>query len=228
MFNSYDFEEQSEWVKQDCTCDKCKKELEELTERCLLAEGEIVSVEDFTKTVKNIKDNAILTLAEDLTIDSVDKLEIPVDTTVVLDLNGKTLNYTADDILFRVNGDLTIKNGTFKGVGYVASANKGAKVTVVDGDYQNDVTCFQANGGTILIEGGHYSATSEKYGTKYLLNHIDKLKNEGLIKVTGGTFVNYNPAASESEDPVMNFVAEGYTVEVEKSGEDTLYKVVKK
>lgn len=229
MYNSYEFDEQTQWVKRDCTCDTCEKKIEELTERCLVAEGEIVSVDDFNKTLSAIKegDDAIITLAEDLTIDTDEKLVIPTKANVVMDLNGKTITYTSDDILFRVNGNLTIKNGSVKSVGYVASANKGSKVTVVDGDYETEVTSFQANGGTILIEGGHYSATSEKFGTKYLLNHIDSMKDEGLIKVTGGTFVNYDPSQSESENPTMNFVAKGYAVEVEKVGEDTIYTVVK-
>ena len=44
----------------------------------------------------------------------------------------------------------------------------------------------------------------------------------GNITVKGGTFIGYNPAESHTENPVANFVAEGYTV-VENDG---VYTVV--
>lgn len=229
MFNEYVFEEQTQWVKRDCSCDTCEKKIDELTERCMLAEGEIVSVDDLYKTINKIQKNetAIITLAEDLTLENDEKLVIPEGSNVVVDLNNKTLNYTSDDIIFRVNGNLTIKNGNVKSVGYVASANAGSTITVVDGNYDVEVTSFQANGGKILIEGGYYTASSEKFGSKYLLNHIDSKKNDGMIKVVGGKFVNFNPSASESEDPVMNFVPKGYKVIEMVDGKNTIYEVVK-
>ena len=69
MYNSYEFDEQTQWVKRDCTCDTCEKKIEELTERCMKAEGEIVSVDDFNKTIidyvrKNSR-NSILAKAKD-------------------------------------------------------------------------------------------------------------------------------------------------------------------
>jgi hypothetical protein len=195
----------------------------------MLAEGEIVSTEDLVKTFKNIKkgEDAIITIAEDLTLENDEKLVIPEGSNVVVDLNNKTLNYTSDDIIFRVNGNLTIKNGNVKSVGYVASANAGSTITVVDGNYDVEVTSFQANGGKILIEGGYYTASSEKFGSKYLLNHIDSKKNDGMIQVVGGKFVNFNPSASESENPVMNFVPKGYKVIEMVDGKNTIYEVVK-
>lgn len=229
MFNEYDFEEQTQWVKRDCSCDTCEKKIDELTERCMLAEGEIVSVDDLYKTINKIQKNetAIITLAEDLTLENDEKLVIPEGSNVVVDLNNKTLNYTSDDIIFRVDGNLTIKNGNVKSVGYVASANAGSTITVVDGNYDVEVTSFQANGGKILIEGGYYTASSEKFGSKYLLNHIDSKKNDGMIQVVGGKFVNFNPSASESENPVMNFVPKGYKVIEMVDGKNTIYEVVK-
>ena len=68
MFNSYDFEEQSEWVKQDCNCESCEKKIEELTERCLVAEGEIVSIDENGKHGVSYEKLSIIALA------AVDKL----------------------------------------------------------------------------------------------------------------------------------------------------------
>lgn len=229
MFNTYDFNEQTEWTKQGCLCPSCKEEIEDLKERCLLAEGEIVSVTDFVDTFNKIKEGeeAIITISDDLTITNQDKITIPSKSKVTVNLNNKKITLNNNDILFRVDGELIIDGGSFEGDGYVASANEGSKVTVKGGDYKSDVTCFQANGGTLLIEGGYFNVISEKYGTKYTLNHIDALKDKGLIKVTGGKFVNYNPSNSESENPPMNFVAKGYKVIETIDGENTIYEVVK-
>lgn len=229
MFNSYDFDDQNNWSKQDCNCKTCNKEIEALKERCMLAEGEIVSTEDLVKTFTNIKkgEDAIITIAEDLVLPEENKITIPAGSKVTVNLNGKKIATEKADILFRVNGELTIDGGSVEGPSYVASVNKGGKAIVKGGNYNTEVTCFQANGGEIIIEGGYFQSYSEKFGNKYLLNHIDSKKNEGSIKVIGGKFVNFNPAASESEDPVMNFVPKGYKVVETVEGENTIYEVVK-
>lgn len=86
--------------------------------------------------------------------------------------------------------------------------------------------------GKVIIEGGTFGTPGVK--NKYLLNLLDKLnKVEGktardFIEVRGGTFYNYDPSQSTSENPKANFVAEGYEVKVEESGEDKIYTVSKK
>lgn len=228
-YNLYDFVEDNKWVKRDCTCD-CTKVIENLKNECLLAKGEIISVEDLQETFARLKDGekAIVTLTKDLTVENDTHMEIPVGADVTLDFSGKHIEYKPDGILFRVNGNLTIKgNGTFKGDGYVASVNEGGKIIVEDGKYENDVTCFQSNGGQLFIEGGEYRCTSTTHGAKYMLNLIDDEKDKGHIEVTGGKFHNYNPSKSESENPAMDFVAEGYKVVELVDGSDTIYEVVK-
>ena len=140
---------------------------------------------------------------------------------IVVNLNGKTLTYTGDDIMARLGEGATV---TFNGPGkvvashYIASANAGGKI-YVNGDAKDTeftgktCTLFQANGGEIYVSGGKFSNTYDATDTNkstYLFNHIDAKKNNGLIEITGGTFVGYNPAASASENPVMNFVKYGY------------------
>ena len=180
-------------------------------------ESKMYFSEEISNKVKSMKegDTLNLKLFNDITFDIADKLTIPQNSVVNLDMNGKMISGNFDDILFRVNGTLNIYgNGQFQGSTYVASVNENGTVNVYDGSFNNEVTSFQANGGVINIEGGKFESYSEVYGAKYTLNHIDAKKNVGLISVKGGTFVNYNPAASESENPVMNFLAEGYGVTI--------------
>lgn len=227
-YNLYDFVEDNKWVKRDCTCD-CTKLIENLKNECLIAKGEIISVEDLQETIARLKENekAIVTLTKDLTVENDTPMEITVGADVTLDFNGKHIEFKPSLMLFRVNGNLTIKgNGTFKGDGYVATANEGGKIIVENGKYENDVTCFQANGGQVYIKGGEYRCTSSQWGTNYTLNHIDNMKDKGLIEVTGGKFYNYNPS-KDSENPPMNFVPEGYKVVELVDGADTIYEVVK-
>ena len=69
----------------------------------------------------------------------------------------------------------------------------------------------------IYINGGKW------YGSEtYTLNKYNT-NQEAIISVTGGEFYKYNPAASHSENPVANFVADGYGVV--KDGD--WYRVVK-
>ena len=118
---------------------------------------------------------------------------------IVVNLNGKTLTYTGDDIMARLGEGATV---TFNGPGkvvashYIASANAGGKI-YVNGDAKDTeftgktCTLFQANGGEIYVSGGKFSNTYDATDTNkstYLFNHIDAKKNNGLIEITGGTF----------------------------------------
>ena len=135
-------------------------------------------------------------LNDDLTINFADGVK----------LDASALN----DILFRVNAPATLTingKGIVKTGLYVASANAGATVIVNDGDFTSKTTCFQANGGKVYVNDGSFQTTD---APTYLLNHIDSQKNNGLIEVKGGSFKGFNPAESHSENPVMNFVADGY------------------
>ena len=149
--------------------------------------------------------------------------------TIIVNLNGKTLTYTGDDIMARLGEGATV---TFNGPGkvvssdYIASANKGGTIIINDGEYSGETcTLFNANGGKIYVKDGMFSNTDETNKATYLFNHIDAEKNNGLIEITGGTFVGFNPAASTSESPAMNFVKYGYTVQ-EVTAESNTWRVV--
>lgn len=190
-----------------------------------------------------LAEGGIVTLTEDVTINVAENApETVVENDVVIDLNGKNLivNNPKDQIWIRVNNGatLTIDNeaqatrasevysGTIITDCYIASANEGGVIEVYDGYYEtSSTTLFQANGGEVYIYGGYFKVTNEKYGTTYMLNHIDAKKNDGLIKVTGGQFEGYNPAASQSENPVMSFVPEGYAASATTVEGKVVYKV---
>ena len=194
-------------------------------------EGRMYSSQELIDKIKSMNEGEVLNLRlfNDITFDNEDRLTLPQNSVLNLDMNGKMITANFNDILFRVNGTLNIYgNGQFQGSTYVASVNENGIVNVYDGSFNNEVTSFQANGGIINIEGGKFESYGEIYGAKYTLNHIDAKKNVGLISVKGGTFVNYNPEKSESENPAMNFLAEGYGITVSYTLDNKpVYTVIK-
>ena len=204
--------------------------ISELQDRIKTLESNIYSSDQLLEAINKLKEGETLDLKlyNGIIISESNKMQIPQGATLNLNLNGNTIVTEFADILFRVNGTLNISGeGTFAGKSYVASANVGGVVNVLNGTFESNITAFQANGGIINIEDGYFTASSETYGAKFLLNHVDKMKNDGLISVKGGTFVNYNPEMSYSENPPMNFVADGYGVIENVEGENHIYRVIK-
>jgi len=177
-----------------------------------------------------------VTLTEDVTLVK----NLTVAGNLVIDLNGKTLTYDAPEgttdeekkaraIMFRVDGSLTFEGtGAVDANGYVASANAGG-VIKVNGNanyYSKGVTVFQANGGKVHVNGGRYEVKgNDTYGTKFVLNHVDSQRDNGLIEVTGGTFVNFDPANNAAEGTGTNFVKKGYASYARTEGTTALYEV---
>lgn len=173
-------------------------------------------------------------LTEDLEVNTT----VNVSKDLVINLNGKTLKYKGDDRLFKVtDGAVLTINGESEGsavavhsdnltvsttAAYIGTAYDGSKIIINGGDHTtNGCTLYHANGGTVEINDGTFAATETgydpagKYGYKYTLNVQGA---NGRIIVRGGSFKNYNPAYSEGENPVANFVAEGYAAY--KQGDD--------
>ena len=178
----------------------------------------IEASEDATKEITILKDATVLTL----TVNSNNK--------VTINLNGNNVNiqgYKADCTGVNIDGgSLTIKgSGSFgdsaqKNVNPLFYVGPGASLTIEgDATYYSANVCAYARywNSEIHINGGKW------YGSEtYTLNKYDD-NQEAVISVTGGEFYKYNPAASHSENPVANFVADGYGVI--KDGD--WYKVVK-
>ncbi len=118
------------------------------------------------------------------------KLTIVGDGAVVAE-NGYAV-YAAGDAVVEING------GSYFSPVSTVDARKNASVTI--------------NAGTFKVDGSNNP--DGDFGQKYTLNLRDKTGNYASelseIVVKGGKFYKYNPAASESEPEVTNFVAEGY------------------
>lgn len=118
------------------------------------------------------------------------------------------------------NGNVVINSGIYK-VG--DDTSNGA-----EGNWRNDCIYARDNG-QITINGGELMYIGNNpVGHTFLLNCRDADYRAGKcnIVVKGGIFHNFNPGASNGENPIASFLAEGYE-SITKDGGKT-YEVVKK
>ena len=177
-----------------------------------------------------------ITLAEALTITTDEtvltlngkKLACKVDDVLkvtggTLTINGDGLVYGSEDnsssscaVIARDNGTVIINGGTYK----VGQDNATKNNTSLSADqrknYRNDCIYARDNG-KITINGGEFAYTGvvdsqnfQSDGNRFLLNVRDEHKTTAKIEVTGGKYHKFNPAATASENPIANFVADGY------------------
>lgn len=153
---------------------------------------------------------------------------------VTFDMDGHTLIFDYDGLLdlyedgaltVEGNGTMLMEENTSSVLGYLIRMDDDSRLVIQDGQYFTGLTCVQAGGNSVAkIYDGTFDAFAtwqEKYW------HLNLMDNENAeIIVYGGTFKNYNPAESHTENPVANFVASNYTVTSTQDGEDTWYTVV--
>ena len=193
-----------------------------------LATGGIVSVNKDIKT-DNIGDTAAdrVIISEPTTLNLDAKIISPDN------MGNNNTNFCA----LIVDADTTINAGENGGIdtgtngGYGINVRNGATLTVNGGSYYGGGTAVQVQKGTLIINGGHFACepySNPVYGYKFLINCIDSAYKDGSAKIIikGGTFVNFDPSDSASENPHGNFVADGYKVVSEAHGTDTWYTVV--
>lgn len=161
---------------------------------------------------------------------------VTIRNTATFNMNGKTVTVdTAGIIDLTGSGSLTVTgNGKMiqlmtSELGFLFRAEGNSSLVLENGHYIAGLTCVQAGdseGGNavVKISGGTFETLVGYSNTNWHLNLIDNSPAE--IIVSGGTFKNYNPAESHTENPVANFVADGYTVTTSQNGEDTWYTVV--
>lgn len=189
----------------------------------------------------------IVTLGKDIA--PTETITVSGNVKSTLDLDGKTLANTADiwehngaynwSLVSAQNGaNLTITgNGTFAAKAndcYAVDVQDGSTVTITSGTFNGNIHAVYVLEGTAIIQGGFYSV-QQKYpdsakADEFVLNCYDANRANGTAKiiVTGGTFVNFNPADCQAEGAHTNFVADGYKVVTENHGTDTWYTVVPK
>lgn len=167
-----------------------------------------------------------------------DSLVVKSGVSAILDLNGYNIMGTstaANSLLIKVEkgaslvirGEGTLNGGSDRNV--VALAVYG-DCRVESGNFTvgPDATglgnaCVEVNGGTLHIAGGTFSCATPYNGKYYVLNKKDG--SDSVISVTGGTFINYDPSNSATENPIQDFVANGYqSVKIEGTNN---YQVVK-
>ena len=148
---------------------------------------------------------------------------------VVFNLNGKTISIDREgvekqDYVFAVfeGGKLTIN-----GEGNVAAGEANTSVAVwayggdvvINGGYYTNAgegcdLIYADKGSVVEINGGTFKAVERKDGVdgtneKYsALNCKDNSGSSFVVK--GGKYYMFDPANNASENPAVNFVAEGY------------------
>ena len=176
-------------------------------------------------------DGQTITVLTDIDLPST----IVVGKQVTLDLAGKTISNTSDlwggdnwsFFSVRANGNLTVTgNGKIDAKEndcYTFDVRNGGILTIKNGTFTGNISCVylinEAGTGvsTCNIEGGRFSikqlannVQDDKY--RYLLNCHDAsyASNTAKFNVTGGSFVNFNPANNLAEGTETNFCAAGY------------------
>ena len=194
-----------------------------------LTNGGVVAVTKDIHT-NNIEDTAAarMVISQPTTLNLEKKIITPDD------MGNNNVNFCA----LIVDADTTINAGENGGIdtgvngGYGINVRNGATLTINGGYYYGGGTAVQVQKGTLIINGGTFACepySNPTYGYKYLINCIDAAYKDGTAKIsiTGGTFINFDPSDSASENPHGNFVADGYKVVSEAHGTDTWYTVVK-
>lgn len=193
---------------------------------------------DVVGTVEEAFSNGgMVTLSEDKEI--TEGLVVQPGVSAVLDLSDYSLiNKSTASKSFAITvgegASLVIKgNGTING-GSGSASNmavrvKGGYCEIQSGNFTvgPDVdglgnSCVEVNTGVLEISGGVFSTDAAYQGKYFVLNKKDG--SDSVISVTGGMFINYDPANSATENPEQNFVANGYkSVQIEGTNN---YKVM--
>ena len=159
-----------------------------------------------------------------LTDDVVLPEPLVIQSSLVLNLNGYSITggkeyvsgMTGVDIsaISVENGaTLTIKgNGSVTGTGFYAIYAKNGTLNIEGGNVVAETSAVQIANATVNIEGGMFSNTSDD--KRYTINCLDANWKDGSAKVniTGGTFVNFNPANNAAEGEGTNFMNDNCSV----------------
>ena len=146
-----------------------------------------------------VKGTATVTLLSDLTESKT--ATVLKDTTITLDLNGKTYTYTGTASAISVAADaaLTVKDAASTGKLAATGAysngieNKGT-LTIESGSIEADYGAVRALGGsTTTINGGTFSSSASRYSMYYWANGTAL-----TVTVNGGTFKHSVSTAMEN------------------------------
>ena len=197
--------------------------------------------EVYCKTLKEagerVKDGETISILKNID-DASDFMKIDGKKNVTIDLNGYTVKGSGyDGVINAVNGATVTIDGRDANSAIIANEDsryamavwangQETKVTINGGSYTQNITStddqfdmiYASDKATIEILNGYFKSETPKW----TLNLKDD--NGATMLVKGGSFVNYDPSNSQSENPPADFVADGYKV----SENNGVYTVSKK
>lgn len=193
------------------------------------------------EAIEAVKANEEIKLKKDITVEE----SISISKAVKINLNKHNLTVanqpsnanSIDMFIVGNNGNLTIiGEGNVRNehsLGYIVYTEGTGIVTIEGGNYYAvDSSIVQVKGtAKAYIKGGKFEVKGEdEYGSRFVLNKKDADKANTVIEVTGGSFVNFDPANSTSENPAaaVSFVAEGYESTTKTEDGKTVYEVAAK
>ena len=156
---------------------------------------------------------------------------LPASAKAEIALNGKRVTFTAASESghgSKIYGNLVISGSGYIGdpthstVGYLFDMYENSTL-LVEGDatIESGLTCIQlSDNAHATVKGGKWIV--DEWNNKYwTINKIDSSKDSAVVEVMGGEFYKFDPSNSATENPVQNWVPEGYTV----TSENDWYKV---
>lgn len=174
---------------------------------------------DLVKAIDDAKDGDTIVLTSDVMLES----EIYMNKQLTIDLNGYKVESKKDVFASRsgkcdvtIIGTGEIRGGT--GGSYTAIKASAGKFTLngnikysVGADENNEGnTCIYVSAtGEVDINDGYFATDAAWSNRYYVLNK--KNGSNGVILVTGGTFLNFDPTNGDDVD-AGTFVVEGYEV----------------
>lgn len=198
--NGYEIE--SGYIAQTATDSAFGKAYKTLTEAINGAEsGSTVYL------LSDASDFAGVTIKKDLTIDFGNY-------TVTGATGVNCFMVTNASVTFKASGKGGV-NGGSGGNNVAIWANTDSTVTIESGNYtvggdangQGNSTVYVMSNGKAIITGGTFSSEAAYKGKYYVLNLQNK--STGSFQVSGGTFINYDPATGD-DNLGGTFVASGY------------------
>ena len=211
---------------------------ETAAEEAMVAEVGDAQYATLEAAIEAAQTDDVVKLLDDTTLKTIITIK---NKSITLDMNGKTITYgaTSEDagaFIFSENSNVVIcGNGTVTfddsyladeaaSTGRMFETENNAVLTIENGTFFGGMNCILADGDSqVYIHGGSFSAYMGYDGKMWLLNRQDETNSRFFV--TGGTFKDYDPYNSKTENPEENFCADGYVTTSETTEDGTIYTV---